>query len=169
MRIGIDVGGTNTDAIMMEGARVMAKTKVPTTDDVSSGILSALRHLLDVSKVPVGRIRGVMIGTTHFTNALVERCRLQEVAAVRLGLPATAALPPMVDWPADLREAIGDCAFLVHGGHEFDGRRLSDVRPGELVQVAREIARRGIRSVALASVFAPVNPEAEPLHDCILP
>ncbi|CAN92779.1 MULTISPECIES: hydantoinase/oxoprolinase N-terminal domain-containing protein [Sorangium] len=161
MRMGIDVGGTNTDAVMMDGADVVATVKVPTTADVSGGVLEAVSRLLERARVPVGQIRGVMLGTTHFTNALVERRRLQEVAAVRLGLPATAALPPMVDWPCDLRRALGDHGFLAHGGHEFDGRRLSPVEAGELRRIAREIGRRGLRSVAIASVFSPVNPEAE--------
>jgi len=52
-----------------------------------------------------GNARGigaVMIGTTHFTNAVVQRRDLAEVAAVRIGAPATTALPPFCDWPADL-------------------------------------------------------------------
>lgn len=161
MRVGIDVGGTNTDAVMMDGTEVVAEVKTPTTADVSGGVLEAVLRLLERARVPVGRLRGVMLGTTHFTNALVERRRLQEVAAVRLGLPATAALPPMVDWPRDLRGELGDHGFLVHGGHEFDGRRLSPADAGELRRVAREIGRRGIRSVAISGVFSPVNPEAE--------
>ena len=161
MRIGIDVGGTNTDAVLMQGTQVLAKIKTPTTPDVSAGIFKALRYLLDTSRMPVEQIRGVMIGTTHFTNAVVERRRLQETAAVRLGLPATAALPPMVDWPADLRDTIGNHKFLVHGGHEFDGRRISAIQPDELRDVVREIGRRGIRSIAICSVFSPVNPEDE--------
>ena len=51
-----------------------------------------------------------MIGTTHFTNAVVQRRDLAPTAAVRLGLPATASLPPMVDWPEDLKLAIGNHA-----------------------------------------------------------
>ncbi|WP_437878086.1 hydantoinase/oxoprolinase N-terminal domain-containing protein [Sorangium sp. So ce513] len=161
MRMGIDVGGTNTDAVLMDGAQVVAQVKVPTTTDVSGGVLDAVMRLLEQARAPADRIRGVMLGTTHFTNALVERRRLQQVAAVRLGLPATAALPPMVDWPCDLRSALGDHGFLVHGGHEFDGRRLSPVDAGELRRVAGEIGRRGIRAVAITGVFSPVNPEAE--------
>ena len=56
---------------------------------------------------------------------VVERQRLTPVAAVRLGLPATSALPPMVDWPDDLRQALGNCSYLAHGGYEFDGREIS--------------------------------------------
>lgn len=161
MRIGIDVGGTHTDAVLMDGAEVVAEVKAATTADVSGGVLEAVVRLLERARVPVGRIRGVMLGTTQLTNALVERRRLDEVAAVRLGLPATAALPPMVDWPCDLRRALGDHGFLVHGGHEFDGRRLSPVDADELRRVAREIGRRRLRAVAISSVFSPVNPEAE--------
>ena len=102
-----------------------------------------------------------MIGTTHFTNAVVQRKDLAPTAAVRLGLPATASLVPMVDWPQDLREAIGGQHFLAHGGFEFDGREISAFDHAEIEAIGREIAARGIRSVAVSSVFSPVNTEME--------
>src|SRR6202023_1448972 len=58
----------------------------------------------------------VMIGPTHFTNAVVQRRALAQTAAIRLGLPATASLPPMVDWPDDLKAAIGGHYYMAHGG-----------------------------------------------------
>src|SRR5439155_10680880 len=45
-RIGIDVGGTNTDAVLLEDDRVVHAVKTPTTPDVTSGITRALRSLL---------------------------------------------------------------------------------------------------------------------------
>src|SRR5262245_57155008 len=161
MRIGIDVGGTNTDAVLMDERRVLAEVKTPTTADVTGGIVSALRSLIADSGVEVAQVQGVMIGTTHFTNAVVEAKRLMPTAAIRLGLPATQALPPMVDWPERLREALGNHSFLVHGGHEFDGREISPLDPDELRRVAAEIGRRSIRSIAISSVFSPVNTELE--------
>ena len=161
MRIGIDVGGTNTDAVLMEGAEVLASHKTPTTADVTSGITNALQTILLEIDVSPESITNVMIGTTHFTNAVVERRRLTSVAAVRLGLPATKALPPMVDWPADLREAIGNLSYLAHGGHEFDGREISALDEAELREIGADIRARGIHSVAISSVFSPVNPELE--------
>jgi N-methylhydantoinase A/oxoprolinase/acetone carboxylase beta subunit len=161
MRIGIDVGGTNTDAVLMDGLAVMAKVKTPTTEDVTGGITTALRSVLADSGVAAGAIQAVMIGTTHFTNAVVERRRLEPTAAVRLGLPATQALPPMIDWPDDLRDAIGNHWFLVHGGHEFDGREISPLNEAEIRGVAEEIARRGVQAVAVSSVFSPVNDVTE--------
>lgn len=160
-RIGIDVGGTNTDAVLMRGTEVAAKIKTPTTDDVTGGITTALNHVLGVSGTKTSEIAGVMIGTTHFTNAVVERRRLQPTAAVRLGLPATAALPPMVDWPDDLAEALGRHTYLCHGGHEFDGREISKFDPEEIRAVAADIKSKGILAIAVSSVFSPVNQDME--------
>lgn len=161
VRIGIDVGGTNTDAVLMDGMAVIAKIKTPTTEDVTSGITTALRHVLETSGTATSQIAGVMIGTTHFTNAVVERRRLQETAAVRLGLPATEALPPFVDWPDDLADALGRHAYLVHGGHEFDGREISPLQPEEIRQVAADLRAKGITAIAVSSVFSPVNADME--------
>ncbi len=161
LRIGVDVGGTNTDAVVMDGARVVAKAKTPTTADVTAGIAAALRRVLDASGTPAAEVGAVMIGTTHFTNAVVERRHLRPTVAVRLGLPATVALPPMVDWPADLRAAIGGHHVLCHGGHEFDGREISPFDPDEIKRATADIAERGITAVAVSAVFSPVNPEME--------
>jgi N-methylhydantoinase A/oxoprolinase/acetone carboxylase beta subunit len=161
VRIGIDVGGTNTDAVLMDGMQVFAKIKTPTTEDVTSGITTALRHVLETSGTETSQIAGVMIGTTHFTNAVVERRRLEPTAAVRLGLPATEALPPYVDWPDDLADALGRHAYLVHGGYEFDGREISPMQPDEIKAVAADLVAKGITAVAVSCVFSPVNSEME--------
>src|SRR5436190_19760800 len=142
MRIGIDVGGTNTDAVLMDERRVLAEVKTPTTSDVTSGIVAALRALIADSGVEAAAVQAVMIGTTHFTNAVVEAKRLMPTACIRLGLPATQALPPMVDWPERLREALGNHAYLAHGGHEFDGREITALDPAELRGSAEKIGRR---------------------------
>ncbi len=168
MRIGIDVGGTNTDAVVMDGRTVVGWTKTPTTPDVTSGITTALRQVLADTQVRPEQIDAVMIGTTHFTNAVVERRRLTPTAALRIGLPATAALPPMVDWPPDLREAIGGHSYLVHGGFEFDGREIAPLGEAEIREVAKDIRARGIRAVAISSVFSPVNPQHEERAAAIL-
>ena len=161
MRIGIDVGGTNTDAVLMNGTKVVSWFKTPTTRDVTSGITSALTSLLQQSSTNPSQVSAVMIGTTHFTNAVVERRRLSQAACIRLGLPATAALPPMVDWPPALRETIGNHWYLAHGGHEFDGRIISAFDPQEIHGIARQIRDKGIRSVAISSVFSPVDSSHE--------
>jgi N-methylhydantoinase A/oxoprolinase/acetone carboxylase beta subunit len=90
----------------MDGVKLLAKAKLSTTPDVTEGIVAALRDVL-AQRPPHGSIDGVMVGTTHFTNALLERRNLTPTAVIRLSLPATKLLPPLVDWPGPLREAIG--------------------------------------------------------------
>jgi len=161
VRIGIDVGGTNTDAVLLDGSVVLGETKAATTADVTGGIVSALEGLQRARPFDPVSVSAVMIGTTHFINAIVEASRLAPTAAVRLGLPATAALPPLVGWPSRLVEAISGTAYLCHGGHEFDGRLISPLDRGELLRAAQDMTRLGIRSVAISSVFSPVNAELE--------
>lgn len=161
MRIGIDVGGTNTDAALMDGSRVLGACKSPTTSDVGAGIVAALKKVLGMTGVSASAIRAVMIGTTHFTNAVVERKRLLEVAAVRLGLPATSALPPMTDWPRDLADTLGRHTFMVKGGHEFDGREIAPLDEAEIVRIGHEIRQRGLKSASVTSVFSPVTSQME--------
>jgi N-methylhydantoinase A/oxoprolinase/acetone carboxylase beta subunit len=160
-RIGVDVGGTNTDAVIMAGRSVLAGVKAPTSRDVMTGVLEALVGVLDKSGVGRDEIAAVVIGTTHFTNAIIERRHLAPIAIVRLGLPATQCLPPMVDWPEDLREAVGLHRTMAHGGNEFDGREISALDEGELRQIGRDIAAKGIRAIAISSVFSPVDGQME--------
>ena len=160
-RIGIDVGGTNTDAVMMDGLEIVAWNKTATTADVGGGVVAALETVLRQSRVAPAEVRSVMIGTTHFTNAVVERKRLLPVAAVRLCLPATRALPPMIDWPEDLSGALGRHRYLVGGGHEFDGREIAPLDEHGLRDAARDMRRKGLEVAAVTSVFSPVNSEME--------
>lgn len=168
MRIGIDVGGTNTDAVLMDGRTVAGWAKSPTTPDVSSGISAVLTRLLSDTGVTPGSIAAVMLGTTHFTNAVVERRSLSRTAVVRIGLPATAALRPFVDWPRDLVEALGGTGYLVHGGYEFDGRPIAPLDEAEIRAVARRIHADGIDCVAVSAVFSPANPDQEQIAAAIL-
>jgi len=161
LRIGIDVGGTNTDAVLMDGSQVLAGVKKSTSSDVTTGIVDALDGLQEIRAFSPAQVQAVMIGTTHFINALVEATSLAPTAALRLGLPATAALPPLVDWPSALVGAMDAHAYLAHGGHEFDGRHISELDPDEIRFIAGQMAASGVRSVAISSVFSPVNAEFE--------
>jgi N-methylhydantoinase A/oxoprolinase/acetone carboxylase beta subunit len=76
-------------------------------------------------------------------------------------LPATLALPPMVDWPDDLAQVLGRHTYLCHGGHEFDGREISPLDPDEIRAVAKEISGKKITAIAVSSVFSPVNTSME--------
>jgi N-methylhydantoinase A/oxoprolinase/acetone carboxylase beta subunit len=160
-RLGIDVGGTNTDAVIMQHRTVASGVKAATTEDVTSGVLEAMEAAIAKAGIDRAKITHVMIGTTHFTNAVIERKHINPVAAIRLGLPATACLPPMVDWPDDLREAVGGHGYLVRGGYEFDGREIAALDLDEIDRIADDIAAKRIEAAAVTSVFGPINSEME--------
>ena len=159
--VGIDVGGTNTDAVLLEDDRVVCAVKTPTTADVTSGIVAVLRQLTARSALDPTTVAAVMIGTTHFTNAVVQRRDLTRVAAIRIGLPASASLPPFVDWPEDLAECVRGEVFMVEGGHEYDGRPIVPLDVVEVRRIARRIRDAGLRSVAISAVFSPLNQTGE--------
>ena len=161
MRIGVDVGGTNTDAVVMRGREVVGFLKVPTTADVMSGVASALSGVIAATGISGEQVRLVVIGTTQFTNALVERRQLSRTAAVRLCLPAAACLPPAIDWPEDLRQAIDLSCHLAKGGCEFDGRPISPLDPEEIARIGREIQAKGIGAIAVTGIFSPIDPSME--------
>ena len=160
MYIGIDVGGTNTDAVLMDGDVLVGKIKNPTTPDVTSGIISCLNTLIN-SRPDVGQIDAVMLGTTHFVNALLQRRELAPSAALRLCLPATTMLPPLVDWPGDLKKSIGAHTYMARGGHEYDGREISSIDEKELREIAKQMTAEGVRSVSICGVFSPVDSSHE--------
>jgi N-methylhydantoinase A/oxoprolinase/acetone carboxylase beta subunit len=160
-RIGIDVGGTNTDAVLVDGNDVVAWVKTPTTDDVTGGVRTALHALVEELDGDPGPVGAVVVGTTHFTNAVVQRRELEPVAAVRVGLPSGRSLPPFVDWPADLAALVRGDVVMVRGGHEYDGRPLVPFDGDAVRAAADRIRERGIRSVAVSAVFSPLTPECE--------
>ena len=108
LRLGIDVGGTNTDAVLMDGAQVLSWHKVATSVGIADAIVAAAGTVLTQGGAAPDQIAAVMLGTTQFTNAVIERQRLNPVGVLRLAAPATTAVPPMSDWPADLAAVIGD-------------------------------------------------------------
>jgi N-methylhydantoinase A/oxoprolinase/acetone carboxylase beta subunit len=160
-RLGIDVGGTHTDAVILDEAnRLVAKTKARTTPDVTTGIGQALSQILRQPGVDRRYITCAMLGTTHCTNAITERKHLSRVAAIRIGAPATLSIPPLFSWPADLRDAVAYKIFIIHGGHEFDGREITQLDDKEIDQVISELVGQ-VDAVAVTSVFSPVNPAHE--------
>ncbi|HYU92005.1 MAG TPA: hydantoinase/oxoprolinase family protein [Actinomycetota bacterium] len=161
LRLGIDVGGTNTDAVVLDREdRLLAKAKVPTTPDVTGGIRAAIDRVVTAGEFDLSRITHVMLGTTHATNAVLQRRDLRRVAVLRLGAPATFAVPPLSGWPEDLRGAISAGEAIVGGGIEFDGRDLSPFDADGAARFLGSVAGQA-DGVAIVSVFAPVSERQE--------
>ena len=160
IRVGIDVGGTNTDAVLIDEKKVAGAVKTPTTADITTGVKTALRDLLHET----GRgdeVSAVMIGTTHFVNAVAQRRGLNKAAALRICLPSGASLRPTVDWPADLADTVNGGTYLVAGGHEYDGRPLAPLDEAAIADAAQAMRTSGVTAAAITAVFSPTTDELE--------
>jgi N-methylhydantoinase A/oxoprolinase/acetone carboxylase beta subunit len=161
LRIGIDVGGTNTDAVVLDAEdRLLAKTKQLTTADVTGGITAALSAVLAEPGIDRARITHVMLGTTHATNAVIERRKLRRVACVRIGAPSTTAVRPLFAWPDDLRATVSAGEVVIGGGIEFDGREIVPLDGDALRRFLHSLAGQ-VDGVAITSVFASVSERHE--------
>ncbi|KAF9769186.1 hypothetical protein IL306_013419 [Fusarium sp. DS 682] len=166
LRIGIDVGGTNTDGVLIDLLQsskpdrgIIAWHKEPTTTNPSVGINNALTTMLDSASIDPHEVASVTIGTTHFVNAVVERdsARLSRVAVIRLCGPFSKHNLPCVDWPSDMRELILGHYALVRGGLEIDGRLISDIDPDEIKTQCSIIKQKGINSIVVIGIFSPID------------
>lgn len=161
LRIGIDVGGTHTDAVLLDGDQIVATTKALTSADVLTGIMDALDTLLADHRDGADSIEAVMLGTTQFTNAVIERRELAEVAAVRIGLPSGRGLPPRMGWPEDIAACLGDCAFELQGGYLYDGTPIAPMDDAQMRRCVRDLSERQVKAVAITSAFSPMNAAPE--------
>ena len=155
--IGIDVGGTNTDVAITQQSSVVCWSKATTTvkivDGVIKGILAAkenceenrLAHVFENTK-------RVNFGTTQFINAVIKRENLEKVACIRLCGDASLSLPPFCDFPNDLNELVNGGYYLLQGGFEFNGKVVNDIDKNEILNVLKEINKKGIHHVAVTGM-----------------
>lgn len=161
LSLGVDVGGTNTDAVVLDSANsVIARTKQPTTEDVTGGIRAAIAAVLESLGGRRSEVARVMMGTTHATNAIVGRRDLGRVAVIRLGAPAATGFPPLTGWPEGLRDRVLAGAAVLPGGHMVDGMPISALEP-EAVRDFLGGLEQPVDAVAICGIFSPSFPEQE--------
>ncbi|MEX0158665.1 hydantoinase/oxoprolinase family protein [Microbacterium sp. LMI11-1-1.1] len=145
---------------MDESDRIVARTKQPTSEDVTAGMQAALTAVLEQVGADAARIGRVMLGTTHATNAILERRALGRVGVIRLGAPATMSLRPMESWPEELREAVCADWTILRGGHYIDGRRISALDEHGIADFARSVGDHA-DAIAITAVFSPASGKDE--------
>ena len=160
-KLGIDVGGTNTDAVLIdENLKVIASIKSHTTADIYDGILHAVKTVLQESRIDPAMLGQAMLGTTQCTNAIVERKHLAPIGVLRLGAPATLGIPPMVDWADDLKDIAAEVS-IIPGGYEYDGKEISPLDKEAARAFFSRLKEKGIHSVAISCVFSTVRNDQE--------
>ncbi len=159
-KLGIDVGGTNTDAVLIDDElNVVAAVKHPTSEDIYEGIMGAMETVLSESGIDRGQVTQAMLGTTQCTNAIVERKHLAPIAVLRIGAPASVGIPPMVAWADDIA-AVCVASTIVEGGFEYDGKRLAALDEDACREFFASVKGK-VDAVAISCVFSTVRNDDE--------
>ena len=153
MRIGLDVGGTHTDAVLVGKEGIVSSAKVVTDhDDLLNSALSAFREIL--GNADAKRIEAITLSTTLTTNALLED------KADRVGVIVSSG--PGVN-PAHHR--IGDAYFVVDGSIDHRGEERKPLDKRQLEDAVANCRNQGIRAFAVATKFSTRNPMHELLME----
>ena len=172
MRVSIDVGGTFTDAILVDEKRGgVFYTKTPTTHhDLAQGVLDALEEILNIARVSMKDVDYIIHGTTIGTNAIVEgkgarvglitTAGFEDVLEIRRGArPKEAAFdfgadnpPPLV--PRYLRKGVTERV-------NSEGRVAVPLDENSVLEVIDFFNEQKVDAVVVALLFSFLNPRHE--------
>ncbi|KAL4477956.1 hypothetical protein ABPG72_013364 [Tetrahymena utriculariae] len=171
--IGVDVGGTNTDSVLVraENMQIICKQKAFTTPDVTTGIANSIRQMLyqcpfDLDK---SSVFAIIIGTTHFINAILQKGyknsteKLNKVAVIRFCGPQSLDFYPFCQIEnSDLLQRIQGPSYILNGGFYFDGEKeYTKMNEKEIIKSLEDIIAQDIHNLVISGVYSTMNNSQE--------
>ena len=149
MILGIDVGGTHTDAVLVENSVLKKKVKVITDNtNILSSLLSAAQKI--IADENISNIKRIVLSTTVSTNAIIQN-KIDRVAMVLLSGPGLA--------PSNLSP--GKDAFFISGYINHRGVEVQPVNKDEIGQISKTLQRENIGQIGIVGKFSSRNPQQE--------
>ncbi len=149
MIIGLDVGGTHTDVILLDGGKLVREAKIATDpDNLFETLLLGLSTIIE--GIEPERIRRAVLSTTLATN-LVAQKKLPDVGMIVAGGPG-------ID-PRLFRT--NDFYYTVDGALDHRGREIKPLNSDQLHSIGKKLELQGIRYAGVVSKFSVRNPEHE--------
>jgi N-methylhydantoinase A/oxoprolinase/acetone carboxylase beta subunit len=147
--IGLDVGGTHTDVVLLGKDTLLGEIKVPTDPtDLFTTVLTGLEKITE--GIDHEKIARIVLSTTLATNVIVQK-KIPPVGMI-------VSSGPGID-PEFFRT--GPHYFAVSGSIDHRGREIEPVDPGQIQDIVRKFNLEGIRNVGVVSKFSVRNPEHE--------
>lgn len=167
--IGIDIGGTHTDGVLLneQGINVVYG-KTTTTTSLHEGVITMIEQLIEKSEVKAQSIANVIIGTTHATNAILEGKKLLKVGVLRLMIGKPRFPSPGFNWPPVLKSKVIGAYETCEGGYECDGRASSPLCLQEMVDAIQRLLESGVEAISVIETFSPLNGEQEQLAERLI-
>src|SRR5262245_10143103 len=177
IRIGVDVGGTFTDFVLVDEHRdiIFTGKRLTTAADPSIAITAGVARLLADAQTPIGELHSIVHGTTLVANTVIER------KGARVGLVTTAGFRDTIEMGKEIRYDLYDL-FLdraeplaprhlrreVSERIDFAGKVLAQFDAAGFRAAVRALIGNGIEAIAVSFVHAYRNPEHERLARAIL-
>lgn len=158
MIVGIDVGGTFTDAVLLENitGRILNTVKIRTQND---NLLSSLEQVLDaiLKGVDLDKIKRVNLSTTIVTNIIAEK-KYNPVGL--LVLPG-----PGISLPA---QDFAKITVMLSGAIDHRGRVTTPVKVEEVTAAIDKLQSAGLSRIAVVSKFSVRNHSLETEIEAII-
>jgi len=149
MLLGLDVGGTHTDAVLLDDNGIVSVQKEITNhEDLLSSVLNALQKVL--KDVDVKKIRRINLSTTLSTNAIIEN-RISPVAVI---VSAGPGINPS-------EYSIGDYFYNISGSIDHRGEVIKELDKSELKKILDDLKKQDINSYAIVTKFSVRNSSHE--------
>lgn len=173
-RIGVDIGGTFTDLVLVQDGRVRATAKTLTTaKDPSQGVAAGIEKLLE--RVSPGTVTEVVHGTTLVANALIERGGAKTALLTTKGFKDVLAIRRehrydiydlFIELPEPLvpRRRRWELDERILAGGEIDAA----LDQAGVERLARRAKREGVEAIAISLLHAYRNPDHERQAKAIL-
>lgn len=146
MLIGLDVGGTFTDAVLINKERVVEKVKIPTKPEgLLESLLNALNPLIDAAGGH--KIERIVLSTTLITNMIATN-DIDPVALVLIPGPGLN--------PSTYRFKATQC-YIISGAVDYRGREIEPLKENEIKACLESIKKEGIKRVAIVGKFSQRN------------
>ncbi len=156
MIIGLDVGGTHTDAVLLSSSSIKRKIKMPTDHtDLFNTILTSFTKLLD--NIDLKDIKRIVISTTLTTNAIVQQ-NLNKVGMI-------VSAGPGID-PEAFRT--GEHYYCVSGSINHRGVEKAVIDRTRINDIVKKLKKAKIEYIGVVSKFCVRNPSHEILIKEIL-
>ncbi|MBI2171016.1 MAG: hydantoinase/oxoprolinase family protein [Chloroflexi bacterium] len=160
--VGVDVGGTFTDFMLVDGDRLRTHKVLSTPDDPSRAVIQGLREMDVLNDAPVAH------GSTVATNALLERRGARTALVTTAGfedvlLIGRQARPSLYDLLQEKPEPLvpPELAFGVAERLDKDGGVVLPMTPQEAEAVVRRLQQMGAEAVSVSLLFSFRNPSHE--------
>lgn len=145
MYIGIDVGGTYTDAVLIENGAVLKKKKFPTVHgDLVKSLLGATDDL--IAGVAPEQLERVVFSTTLITNLIAEK-KYRPVGLIII--PGPGLNPVSYNFGTETR--------VLRGSIDYRGREIVPLEEKQVAETLAELAGKGYQTIAVTGKFSCRN------------